>query len=127
MSSDRLIRWRLLLEEYGPRYEHIGGTKNVVADALSRLTCLEHAEVPTPDNLMAMATCFVAANDHASEDFPLSPALIAKYQREDVALQEAVRREGGKAYTVREVEDVDVMTYHNKIIVPAPLQERIIA
>jgi hypothetical protein len=30
-------RWILLLEEYGPKYVHIAGEKNVVADALSRL------------------------------------------------------------------------------------------
>ena len=31
------MRWRLLLEEYGPKIEYIKGPKNVVADALSRL------------------------------------------------------------------------------------------
>ena len=31
------MRWRLLLEEYGPEIEYIKGLKNVVADALSRL------------------------------------------------------------------------------------------
>jgi len=41
LSSDRLVRWRLLLEEYGAEYEHIKGTKNVVADALSRLPMSE--------------------------------------------------------------------------------------
>jgi hypothetical protein len=37
LSSDRIIRWRLLLEEYGPEYGHISGKDNVVADALSRM------------------------------------------------------------------------------------------
>ena len=31
------MRWRLLLEEYGPEIVYIKGPKNVVADALSRL------------------------------------------------------------------------------------------
>ena len=31
------MRWRLLLEEYGPEIEYTKGPKNVVADALSRL------------------------------------------------------------------------------------------
>ena len=34
-TSQRVMRWRLLLEEFGPVY--IKGPKNVVADALSRL------------------------------------------------------------------------------------------
>ena len=31
------MRWRLILEEYGPVLEYIKGENNVVADALSRL------------------------------------------------------------------------------------------
>jgi hypothetical protein len=37
LSSDRIIRWQLLLEEYGPEYVHISGKDNIVADALSRM------------------------------------------------------------------------------------------
>ena len=37
LSNDRIIRWRCLLEEYGPIYVYIKGKNNVVADALSRL------------------------------------------------------------------------------------------
>ena len=36
-TSQRIMRWRLLLEEYGPEIEYIKGPKNVVADELSRL------------------------------------------------------------------------------------------
>jgi hypothetical protein len=37
LPNDRITRWRLLLEEYGPKYVHIAGKNNIVADALSRL------------------------------------------------------------------------------------------
>jgi hypothetical protein len=39
LSNDRIERWRLLLEEYGPKYVHIAGKNDIVADAdaLSRL------------------------------------------------------------------------------------------
>ena len=37
LASARLIRWRMLLEEFGPKVEHIKGKKNIVADALSHL------------------------------------------------------------------------------------------
>ena len=36
-TSQRVMRWRLLLEEYGPEIEYIKCPKNVVADALSKL------------------------------------------------------------------------------------------
>jgi putative transposase len=37
LSSNRIIRWQLLLEEYGPEYVHVKGKDNVVADALSHM------------------------------------------------------------------------------------------
>jgi hypothetical protein len=36
-TSDRIMRWRLFLEEYGPEFRYIQGKKNFIADALSRL------------------------------------------------------------------------------------------
>jgi hypothetical protein len=37
LSNNRITKWRLLLEEYGPTYVHIAGKNSKVADALSRL------------------------------------------------------------------------------------------
>ncbi len=37
LNSDRVYRWRLLLEEYGPKIVYIKGIHNTVADAISRL------------------------------------------------------------------------------------------
>jgi hypothetical protein len=34
---DRVMRWRLIIEEYGPELKYIKGERNVVADALSCL------------------------------------------------------------------------------------------
>jgi hypothetical protein len=36
-NSDRVMRWRLLIEEYGADLTYVKGDKNIVADALSRL------------------------------------------------------------------------------------------
>ena len=36
-NTDRALRWKLILEEYGPDIEYTKGEKNIVADALSRL------------------------------------------------------------------------------------------
>ncbi len=37
MTTDRVYRWRILLEEYGPKIVYIKGIHNTVADAISRL------------------------------------------------------------------------------------------
>ena len=36
-ESQRVIQWRLLLEEFGPDIRHITGEANIVANAISRL------------------------------------------------------------------------------------------
>ena len=36
-NTERVMRWRLILEEYGPELRYIKGENNIVADALSRL------------------------------------------------------------------------------------------
>ena len=36
-TTDRVLRWRLILEEYGPYVEYIKGEKNIVADGISRI------------------------------------------------------------------------------------------
>ena len=36
-NLDRVMRWRLYIEEYSPDLQYIKGSENVVADALSRL------------------------------------------------------------------------------------------
>ena len=37
LTSDRVTRWRILLEEYAPKIIYIKGIHNTVADAISRL------------------------------------------------------------------------------------------
>ena len=36
-QSQRVMRWRLILEEFGPDIKHMSGENNVVADIMSRL------------------------------------------------------------------------------------------
>ena len=36
-NTERVMRWRLILEEFGPELKYIKGENNVVAGALSRL------------------------------------------------------------------------------------------
>ena len=52
LTSDRVYRWRLLLEEYGPEIVYIKGIHNTVADALSRL---EYDPMVNPDTKQKMS------------------------------------------------------------------------
>ena len=40
-NTERVMRWRLIIEDFGPELKYIKGENNVVADALSRLEMSE--------------------------------------------------------------------------------------
>ena len=43
-NTERVICWRLVLEEYGPELKYIKGEHNVVADALSCLDMIKEED-----------------------------------------------------------------------------------
>ena len=48
-NSERVMRWRLLIEEYNPKLVYLEGNKNIVADALSRNSLVKSVS-KTPTN-----------------------------------------------------------------------------
>ena len=44
-NTERVMRWRLILEEFGPELKYIKGENNVVVDALSRLEKSPNQEI----------------------------------------------------------------------------------
>lgn len=125
LSTDRLIRWRLLLEEYDVRFVHIKGEQNVVADALSRLDTDFESEIETKPDMATMASYVMATKEMSETDFPMSPRLIAKYQKKDKALKKELFERPSK-YDLSIIEEVELVTKDTKIYVPARLQHRIV-
>jgi hypothetical protein len=107
LTSDRVYRWRLLLEKYGLKIVYIRGIHHIVADAISRLK-YDPSINRTADsnsvhkqNLMAVSKhwCNLEMNDptehedhmnlvftnHGEEEeiYPLTTIEIAKAQKED--------------------------------------------
>jgi len=85
-NTERVMHWRLLLEEFGPQLTCIKGANNIVADALSRLDISE--EDFSQD---AFNGDLAADDDEFPDEFPLSYEEIAYRQGKDKALQKKLK------------------------------------
>ena len=152
LPTQRLQRWRMLIEEYDCTFVHVAGVENVVADGISRLEanfkseeqkerhrecharaytmCLannplyeesEYTFNNTPD-IYDMAHSFVNKGEVEESEFPMYPPLIAKYQKKDKHLQKQIAKTGGKDYTSKAVEGVQLVLYKNKSYITGALQ-----
>jgi hypothetical protein len=70
------MRWRLIIEEFGPKLTYIKGVNNFIADTLSRMKITEKDFSPE-----------VFPGEKVKQTFPLSYKLLAEMQGKDKKLQ----------------------------------------
>ena len=111
-TSDRIYRWRLLIEEYGPEIIYIKGIHNTVADAISRLdfTPLKHEE--------PLSAVF-ANRSEEDEIYPLTIKEIVEAQSANRTLQKTKDK-----YKSILVENIYVFCKDGKVVIPKSLQKR---
>ena len=63
-NTERVMRWRLLIEEFGPELIYIKGETNIVADALSRLNLIDKPVTESHLNESSVATTFLKECSH---------------------------------------------------------------
>lgn len=87
LKSQRLLHWRLLLEEFAPVFEHLPGRDNVVADTLSRLplSALPEEEKDAEALESFLHECLLFYPDDI-DTFPLNFEYIAQQQQNDPTL-----------------------------------------
>ena len=144
MPTQRMVRWRLLLEEFHPIVKHVAGKDNDAADALSRLDLsdndgfdeIEWGETTKPltyaDEVKErIQMLFPMASEENLQDksFPLAPDMFKAYQENDRELQrlmDSAEKRNSERFTTRAVEGVELIHDGNQIFVPAALRDRVL-
>ena len=126
-NTERVMRWRLIIEEFSPELVYIKGERNIVADALSRLS-IDDSQV---DQLPTSSLAEHYGNtkeDLSSTVFPLRYKDNQRAQQTDAWLLSQLQsndkystkiyRGGGKSRTL--------IVYNDKIVIPKTYSQRII-
>jgi hypothetical protein len=149
MTSNRMYRWRLILEEYGPEIDHIKGIHNTVADAISRLEYVS-PDTPSKDatmhqNWMMFSKCWCkykltqnnSTNKHnysmnnvfvncseEEEIYPLTVREIAKAQRLDRPFKTTTLKE---KYEKALIKNSPLFCKNGKLVIPQSLQHHAVS
>ena len=140
-NTERVMRWRLVLEEFGLELRYIKGEANVVADALSRLEMKDGIQVANAlcnlemyaadefDEQFASLSNAELYVDLEEDAYPLGFAVVAEEQAKDADLQKQWENSPllhKKKFPITNGE-VELIVRDDKVVVPKTLQERAVA
>ena len=108
-QSERVHRWRLLLEEFDYKFIYTPGKDNVVADMISRYAVINVDE-------KAIEGMNLVKED---PEFPLDFSIISKHQASDVDIQKSLKC--NPMMEKRFVHNIPLVFFNNKIIIPPSL------
>ena len=115
------MRWRLILEEFGPELKYIKGENNVVADALSLLEMSDNQEILNISEIYGYDDA-----DLPASIYPIRYHDIEKSQKTDTKLNQKLVSH--KDYTINTFRGGNqkhrLICRNSKICLPAALQKK---
>ena len=130
-NSDRVMQWRLYIEEYSPDLQYIKGEKNVVADALSRLDMDGKPslyEALITEEMCSDWYCY-AKEEQTFDSHPLSYQHIEKAQCADKSLKKILHMDNSP-YQMHSFHGGgitrELICRNGKIVIPSLLQKHVI-
>ena len=135
-NTNRVMRWRLLIEEYSPELIYIKGEENTVADSLSRLEIDSNSQIAKTLSQLdsntkldyksekAMADAFAELEDD-SQRFALTYKNISREQNKDKSLMKLLKNNPN--YSVKIFHGGgkrrELVVHKDKIALPSSLQQ----
>ena len=140
-NTERVMRWRLLIEEYNPELHYVKGERNVVADALSRLALIDDRTTeghidrdvvvtpPRAPSAQYLSDLFVTEPAEPESGFPLTFKDIQRVQQSDRELLAKLRRPKNP-YTIKVFrgggKERQLICAGDKIVIPESLKRRVV-
>jgi hypothetical protein len=116
-NTDRVHRWQLIVEEYGPEIVYLPRVHNIVANFLS------HHPISTNsiNEIHCIDEIFPINNNNS---FPLDFATISSHQQADIGLQQI--KQSNNDYETCIIGCTLIVYLRDKIVVPQSLQRQIV-
>ena len=131
-ESQRVMRWQLIIKEFGPNIQHIAGVDNIVDDTLSRLTSTpsEKNESCTRKAQCRANELFAISRKNNDNCFPLKLLIVHREQQKELRKinynLSTYILDQGSGYSMQRLDDADIICYNSKIYVPQSLCRRVL-
>jgi hypothetical protein len=128
-NSDRVMRWRLCIEEYSPELQYLKGTHNVVADALSQLDEIETPMEDTQKSFLGLSECLGPKKTNELHFHSLNFKYLLKMQESDKSTVKILEKYSEK-YTLQDFhgggKTTALICHKNMIVVANCLQKAVL-